>query len=89
MALGLEHGGTALALLYGTCSVTCRISCPTSGSTVHARHSYCAPAFLLLCVVQVEERDALVQLVNAQAQEIDRLKGQLGALRRKDTSMYA
>jgi hypothetical protein len=36
----------------------------------------------------VEERDALVQLVNAQAQEIDRLKTQLLALRRKDTSMY-
>ncbi|EFJ51830.1 hypothetical protein VOLCADRAFT_103323 [Volvox carteri f. nagariensis] len=38
---------------------------------------------------EVEERDALVQLVNAQAQEIDRLKTQLLALRRKDTSMYA
>ncbi|GLC74134.1 Cilia- and flagella-associated protein 44 [Pleodorina starrii] len=37
---------------------------------------------------EVEERDALVQLVNAQAQEIDRLKTQLVALRRKDTSMY-
>lgn len=38
---------------------------------------------------QVEERDALVQLVNAQAQEMERLKAQLNVLRRKDTSMYA
>nr|A8J1V4.1 RecName: Full=Cilia- and flagella-associated protein 44 [Chlamydomonas reinhardtii] len=38
---------------------------------------------------EVEERDALVALVNAQAAELDRLKGQLLALRRKDTSMYA
>ncbi|KAG2482730.1 hypothetical protein HYH03_018361 [Edaphochlamys debaryana] len=37
---------------------------------------------------EVEERDALVQLVNAQAQELDRLKTQLMALRRKDTSVF-
>ena len=33
--------------------------------------------------------DALVQLVNAQAQELEKLKSQLHSLRRKDTSMYA
>eukprot|EP00798_Chlamydomonas_sp_ICE-L_P007462 gene7462-603_t len=37
---------------------------------------------------EVEERDQLVQLVNAQASEIDKLKAQIGALRRKDTSVY-
>ncbi len=37
---------------------------------------------------EVEERDQLVQLVNAQALEIDKLKSQIGALRRKDTSVY-
>jgi hypothetical protein len=38
---------------------------------------------------QVEERDGLVQLVNAQAKELDRLKAQVLALRRKDTSVYS
>lgn len=38
---------------------------------------------------EVEERDSLVALVNAQAQQIEELKGQIGALRRKDTSVYA
>jgi hypothetical protein len=39
--------------------------------------------------LQVEERDGLVQLVNAQAKELDRLKAQVLALRRKDTSVYS
>lgn len=38
---------------------------------------------------EVEERDTLVQLVNAQAREIERLKAQVMALRRKDTSVYS
>ena len=37
----------------------------------------------------MEERDGLVQLVNAQATEIERLKQQIMALRRKDTSVYS
>ncbi len=37
---------------------------------------------------EVEERDALVQLVNAQAKELERLRSQVLALRRKDTSVY-
>lgn len=37
---------------------------------------------------EVAERDHLVQTVNAQAQEIDRLKSQINVLRRKDTSVY-
>ena len=38
--------------------------------------------------VEVEERDQLVQVVNAQAGEIQKLKAQINALRRKDTSVY-
>jgi chromosome segregation ATPase len=38
---------------------------------------------------EVAERDHLVQTVNAQAQEIDRLKSQINVLRRKDTSVYS
>ncbi|KAJ9527700.1 hypothetical protein QJQ45_025974 [Haematococcus lacustris] len=38
---------------------------------------------------EVEERDGLVQLVNAQAKELDRLKAQVMALRRKDTTVYS
>jgi hypothetical protein len=37
---------------------------------------------------EVEERDGLVQLVNAQAAEIQQIKQQIGALHRKDTSVY-
>jgi len=37
---------------------------------------------------EVEERDKLVQLVNAQAAEIQNIKAQISALHRKDTSMY-
>lgn len=37
---------------------------------------------------EVEERDQLVQLVNAQAAEIQKLKAQINALHRKDTSVY-
>jgi hypothetical protein len=37
---------------------------------------------------EVEERDSLVQLVNAQATEIERVKAQILALRCKDTSVY-
>lgn len=37
---------------------------------------------------EVEERDALVQLVNAQALELQRLRGQLSTLSRKDASVY-
>ena len=37
---------------------------------------------------EVEERDALVQLVNAQALELQRLRGQMGTLTRKDASVY-
>ena len=42
----------------------------------------------VLCSQEVEERDQLVQLVNAQAAEIDKIKAQIIALRRKDTSVY-
>ncbi|MEW5304835.1 MAG: hypothetical protein WDW36_007418 [Sanguina aurantia] len=38
---------------------------------------------------EVEERDGLVALVNSQAADIELLKSQVGALRRKDTSVYA
>lgn len=38
---------------------------------------------------QVAERDALVQLVNHQATELDQLRVQINALRRKDTSLYS
>lgn len=38
---------------------------------------------------EVEERDGLVQLVNAQAKELERLRAQVMALRRKDTSVYS
>jgi len=37
---------------------------------------------------EVEERDSLVQLVNAQATEIERVKAQILALRSKNTSVY-
>lgn len=40
------------------------------------------------CSQEVEERDALVQLVNAQSKELERLRAQVSALRRKDTSVY-
>jgi len=36
----------------------------------------------------VAERDHLVQVVNAQAKELESLKTQVAVLRRKDTSVY-
>lgn len=38
---------------------------------------------------EVAEREHLVQTVNTQAHEIDRLKSQITVLRRKDTSVYS
>ena len=38
---------------------------------------------------EIAERDHLVQIVNAQAQEIEHVKGQIAMLRRKDTSVYS
>ena len=37
---------------------------------------------------EVAERDHLVQVVNAQAKELESLKTQVAVLRRKDTSVY-
>ncbi len=39
-------------------------------------------------VAQVAQRDALVSLVNSQAGELEALRGRVGALRRKDVSVY-
>jgi cilia- and flagella-associated protein 44 len=38
---------------------------------------------------EVAERDHLVQMVNAQAREIEHLRSQVTILRRKDTSVYS
>lgn len=48
-----------------------------------------APLALLRLVQEVEERDALVQLINSQAKELETLKTQVLTLKRKDTSVYA
>ena len=37
---------------------------------------------------EIAERDHLVQVVNAQAKEIEHIKSQISLLRRKDTSVY-
>ena len=46
-----------------------------------------SPCLLATHPQEVEERDALVQLVNAQAMEIERVKAQVNQLRRKDGTL--
>lgn len=99
--MGLQGAVDAVAPALGTATghgwihnVTCNDSPPervVPGSSWKRQPHTPRPSHVCLCVSaqEVEERDTLVQLVNAQAQEVERLKAQIMALRRKDTSVYS